>query len=53
MKLMYHYGIMCDWKAEMNLRTPKTRSGITGIGPTDFHGSSKVAAQHYGNHACS
>ena len=52
-KLKYNYMITCDWKAEMNLRTPKTRSGITGIGPTDFHGSSKVAAQHYGNHACS
>ena len=28
-KLKYHYGITCDWKAEMNLRTPKTLR-ITG-----------------------
>ena len=31
MKLMYHYMNMCDWKAEMNLRTPKLTSD--GIGP--------------------
>ena len=31
MKLMYHYMSMCDWKAEMNLRTPRLTSD--GIGP--------------------
>ena len=31
MKLMYHYMSMYDWKAEMNLRTPKLTSD--GIGP--------------------
>ena len=31
MKLMYYYMSMCDWKAEMNLRTPKLTSD--GIGP--------------------
>ena len=28
---MYHYMSMYDWKAEMNLRTPKLTSD--GIGP--------------------
>ena len=41
MKLMYHYGIMCDWKAEINLRTPKWPSGLTGMGHTDFHGRAR------------
>ena len=31
MKLMYYYMSMSDWKAEMNLRTPKLTSD--GIGP--------------------
>ena len=35
--------LMCDWKAEMNLRTPRLPIGITDIGPTDFHGLARKA----------
>ena len=35
--------LMCDWKAEMNLRTPRLPIGITDIGPTDFHGLTRKA----------
>ena len=47
--------LTCDWKAEMNLRTPKTRSGLTGTGTrtsTEGHGSTTGAERHYRHGAC-
>ena len=35
-KLKYNYMITCDWKAEMNLRTPKTLR-VEGTSPPATH----------------
>ena len=40
--------LTCDWKAEMNLRTPRWPTDIMGIVPTDFHGLARKARKLLG-----